>query len=188
MLAIAAAAALVLALVVGNASAPSADAGRGRLGACEALGLEEATNIYPIADGSYGFSVYGAPHKVALSNVTNTSFDWSSSVGIDAVVVKSWFNGDVYTYDEAVEDTGLKTSKYKQAIFCLDTDEEAPAVEATNTPSRKSPPVATEPLVAPPEKCTDRKGCPTATPGITPEEETEKCTDRKGCPTPPPPG
>ena len=195
LLAAAAAAALVLALVVGGASAPSADA-RSRAGTCNPFGLEQALQIYPIADGSYGFSVYGVPHKVTLSNVTNTTFDWSSSVGMDAVVVKSWFNGDVYTYDEAYADTGLKTSKNKKAVFCLDTnDNETPPPTATDTPTPTDtpvPPTATDTPVPPtatatpadepqeptPVKCTNRKGC------STPEEETGKCIDRQGCPTP----
>ena len=200
MLAAAAAAALVLALVVGDTSAPSADA-RSRAGTCDPFGLEQAVEIYPIADGSYGFSVYGAPHKVTLSNVTNTSFDWSSTVGMDAVVVKSWFNGDVYTYDEAVADTGLKTSKNKKAVFCLDTNDQptVPPPTPTDTPvpptatdtpvpptATDTPtPKATEEATAEPQKCRDRKGC--VTPGIT-EEMTEKCRDRKGCPTATPPG
>ena len=196
MLAVAAAAALVIALLAGGTAAPGADA-RSRAGTCDPFGLEQAIQIYPIADGSYGFSVYGVPHKVTLSNVTNTSFDWSSSVGIDAVVVKSWFNGDVYTYDEAYSDTGLKTSKNKMAVFCLDTEpdptDEPPTATDTPTPTdtpvpptdtpvppTKTPVVATEEPVVTPQKCTNRKGC------VTPEngEFTEKCTNRKGCPTP----
>ena len=176
LLAAAATAALVLALVVGDTSAPAADAGR-RGAACDPLGLEQATSIYPIADGSYGFSVYGVGQKVMLSNATNTSFDWASSVGIDAVIVKSWFSGNLYTYDEALADTGLKTNKFMQAIFCIDTepnDEPPPPTEARG----ETPPTAE------PQKCTNRKGCPT--PGITPGTGTGKCTDRKGCPTPTP--
>ena len=43
---------------------------------------------------------------VTITNSTNTTFSWSSSIGVDAVIVKGGPNANVYVYDPPAESTG----------------------------------------------------------------------------------
>jgi hypothetical protein len=69
---------------------------------CQDLGFALGLKIEPVANGTVQF--------VTISGANGTSFDWSSTVGIDAVIVKGGPNANLYTYDppaEATSDTDL---------------------------------------------------------------------------------
>ena len=157
---LAAGAALVIALV-GGSSAPSATA-RGHLAECNGLGLDYAIMVYPFA-GTYNFSVNGADYEITLSNASSASFDWQSDMGIDAVSVKSWWSANVYAYNEALNDKGLTANENEQVwqiYFCFDK-EPKPAEEPADCGERKDACPTPEEEEQVPDKCTDRKGCPT---------------------------
>jgi uncharacterized repeat protein (TIGR01451 family) len=76
--------------------------------------------------------------------VNNPLFDWTSLVGIDAVIVKGGDNANVYFYDEETSDTGLhapinpnndKPFGLSHIEFCIDEDE-APNLDITKTASK----------------------------------------------------
>ncbi|MDP3766971.1 MAG: hypothetical protein Q8S13_03060 [Dehalococcoidia bacterium] len=70
--------------------------------------LIEAPKIEPVVSGTTSFSVQGATHSVTITNVQDSRFDWSSTIGITVVVVKGGPNANVYTYDAgSLGDTGL---------------------------------------------------------------------------------
>jgi hypothetical protein len=67
---------------------------------------------------AYGFKLDFAPenksypidgfHQVTIANTNGTFFDWSSDLGMDAVIVKGGTKSNVYVYDpESYGDTGL---------------------------------------------------------------------------------
>jgi len=69
--------------------------------------------IDPPGDGLY----HASAGDITISNYDGTSFDWSSTFGVDAVFVKSGSHGhNLYRYDPPAESTG-------------DTDLESPDVE-----------------------------------------------------------
>jgi len=56
-----------------------------------------------VADGEYTDGTL----TVTLSNVTGTEFDWSSNIGVDAVIIKTGqAGGNLYHYDPPAESTG----------------------------------------------------------------------------------
>lgn len=62
--------------------------------------------IEPVASGTYGDGVL----SVTIDVENGTYFDWTSNLGIDAVIAKGGPDGNVYTYDppeEETSDTGL---------------------------------------------------------------------------------
>ena len=86
---------------------------------------------------------------VTISNFTfgDTSFDWTSNIGVDGVVVKDGVDGaNFYLYDpEDTADTGLSTPDADKAIshisFCYD-EEEATPTPTPSTPTPTSTPAA----------------------------------------------
>ena len=81
---------------------------------------------------------------ITITNATNTSFDWSSNIGIDAVYVKSGQGGSVvYLYDppaEATSGEGLSTRDEKDishVTFCYD-EESPPTTSTTGSTSTSS--------------------------------------------------
>ena len=179
-------AAVLVALALGGTSNDTADAGGEKPWDCGDLKLKQATYVDPFSAGKSSFSVGGGSHAVTLSNVSDRSFDWSSTLGMDAALVKTWFTTNAYTYDEATSDKGLaayKKMKIQSVVLCFDPDKEPAATPAEDTAEchdRKGCPSITEEPVT--EKCTNRKGCAEVTPEfVTPENG--KCTNRKGCPT-----
>jgi hypothetical protein len=63
---------------------------------CQDLGFDLGLKIEPVANRTTQF--------VTLSGVDGTSFDWSSTMGIDAVIVKGGPDANLYTYDPPAED------------------------------------------------------------------------------------
>jgi hypothetical protein len=84
------------------------------------------TKVDPPAAGN----VTTSAGTITISNLTDTSFDWSATYGIDAVYVKSGSEGsNLYRYDppsESTGDTGLTTPGSQQQIshisFCWDAE------------------------------------------------------------------
>jgi hypothetical protein len=126
---------------------------------CQDLGFNLGLKIEPVANGTTQF--------ITLSGVAGTSFDLTSTMGIDAVIVKGGPNANLYTYDppaEATSDADLTAPinpnngqpyGLSHVEFCY--DREAPPAPtspatATSTPTAiaagaQVPPTAT-PVVA----------------------------------------
>jgi hypothetical protein len=69
--------------------------------------------------------------SVTISNVTNNlTFDWTSNIGVDAVIVKAATNSYVYSYSpESTGDTGVGSqdkSDISHVSFCYDTSDNPP--------------------------------------------------------------
>lgn len=84
---------------------------------CQDLGYEFGFKIDKgPPNGTYQFGdadVFVVPVDdslvVTITNATATTFDWSTNIGVDAVIVKGGPNANVYTYaPEATADTGLQ--------------------------------------------------------------------------------
>jgi hypothetical protein len=93
---------------------------------CADLGLGTMSKkLEPVADGT--FSLDGG--SVTISNTTETSFDFTSTVGIDALIVKGGTSANVFTFDpEATSGTGLTAPENKglsHIEFCFDEDADA---------------------------------------------------------------
>jgi hypothetical protein len=98
---------------------------------------------------------------VNIANLTNTSFDWTSNIGVDGVVVKDGVDGaNFYRYDpptEATADTDLSVPGEKgisHISFCYDLPDTTP----TPTPTPTATPTGTL--------------TPTSTPAATPTPTT----------------
>ncbi len=137
----------------------------------QAIKLEDAADL---AAGTYDLPelVNGVQYSVTLLNVTFNSdippeligFDWTSTLSIDAVIVKTFDNANVYTYNEATEDTGLQAPDFSGSpaaiahiTFCYDKKQMTPTPTAgpsptptntltpTNTPTARPSPTPTAP-------------------------------------------
>ena len=90
---------------------------------------------------------------VTISNYTfgDTSFDWTSNIGVDGVVVKNGVDGaNFYRYDpptESTGDDGLETPGNQKAIshisFCYDFPDSTPTATPTATPTPTPTPTPT---------------------------------------------
>ena len=124
-------------LVPGNASCPA--------------GTTEL-KVEPVTDGTFSDGTL-----TVVIDVRDTAggqvFDWTSNIGVDAVIAKGGPNSNVYTYSpESTGDTGLhapanasgKFAGLSHISFCYDV--EAP----TTTPPTTTPPTTTPPTTTPP--------------------------------------
>jgi len=96
-------------------------------------------------------------------NADEKSFDWSSNIGVDEVIVKGGPNANVYSYNpEETSDTGLHTpfndssgSNYglSHVLFCYDTEgSPSPSPSGSTTPtSTPTETVSPSPSVSPTE-------------------------------------
>ncbi|MER3418010.1 MAG: hypothetical protein C4343_02615, partial [Chloroflexota bacterium] len=97
----------------------------------------------PPKNGSQDVTVGGTTYTITVSNLKSTSFDWSSTLGIDAVFVKSGKGGsNLYVYaptssdPESFGDTNLTTRGGKaisHISFCYDSENPAPSPTPTPT-------------------------------------------------------
>ncbi|MFM8319325.1 MAG: hypothetical protein ACKOC5_00300 [Chloroflexota bacterium] len=72
---------------------------------CKDLGYEFNYKVDPPNGGAY---VIDAFNQVTVDTADGVYFDWSATLGIDAVIVKGGNNANVYVYDpEAMADTAL---------------------------------------------------------------------------------
>jgi hypothetical protein len=102
------------------------------------------------------------PLTVTIANLTDDTFDWTSNIGVDAVVVKGGSGGShLYRYDpptESTGDTGLgvpdpANNGISHISFCYDlpdptptptpTPTATPPAGATATPTATATPVST---------------------------------------------
>jgi hypothetical protein len=77
---------------------------------CTDLGYDFGYKPQPEPPPSGTYSFPGDPINTVTINSDGTYFDWSSTLGIDAVIVKGGSNANVYAYDPPAEsfgDTGL---------------------------------------------------------------------------------
>jgi hypothetical protein len=73
---------------------------------CASLGL--GTAFVKDEDAKNGTFALGADGSVTVSNADGNTFDWSATIGIDAVIVKGGPNANVYVYDpESMGGSGL---------------------------------------------------------------------------------
>jgi hypothetical protein len=137
------------------------------------------------ANGTYG--------EITISGVSGQTFSWTSTVGIDAVLVKAGSdNHAVYVYAptaasaESFGDTDLTHGQSQQATshvsFCADTTNPPPPTDAppTDTPPTDAPPTDTPPTDTPP---TDAP--PTDTPPTDAPPTDTPPTDAPPTDTPP---
>ena len=104
--------------------------------------------VDPNADGVYSDGTL----TVTISNTTNDkTFDWSSNIGVDGVLVKAGAQGhNFYRYDPPAESTGdtnltspgaANQNGISHLAFCYDINDPTPTPTNTNTPV---PPTATD--------------------------------------------
>ena len=113
--------------------------------------------------------------SVTISNLTNNSFDWSSNIGVDAVIVKTGSDGtNLYRYDppsESTGDTNLVTpgqNGISHISFCYDDD---PTTTTTQ-------PTTTQPTTPTTQPTTTQPTTPTTIPDeVLPTEVTPTTTD-----------
>jgi hypothetical protein len=158
-------------------------------------GLLEAHRRDPVTAGTVQFmDAAGNSQSITVSNIVDGRFfDWSSTLGIDVVIVKGGPNANAYVYDADVDpagesfgDTGLHAPinanndqpfGLSHISFCYDPDPPTPT--ATNTPppptptSTPPPPTATNTppptaTSAPPATPTTETGTPAPTESPTP--------------------
>lgn len=67
---------------------------------CSSFGFENEVKLNGApANGNYNITVDGVSGVFTISNQTGTSFDWSSTIGVDAIFVKAGSGGFLYTYN-----------------------------------------------------------------------------------------
>ncbi len=95
--------------------------------------------------------------EVTISNLTNATFDWTSNIGVDGVVVKDGVDGaNFYRYDPPTEetgDTGLGVPDARaisHISFCYDLPDATPTATPTPTPSATPAATPTAPPTAAP--------------------------------------
>jgi hypothetical protein len=143
---------LVLMLLLAFSSVASAASGNGveptRVEGnptCEDLGYE--TGFKPQKDGADATEsgTYSNGYLTVTMTVTDgTTIDWSSNVGVDAVIVKAGSAANVYAYDPPAEsfgDTGLVTpdnssgspAGLSHIVFCYDVETAFEELTVTKT-------------------------------------------------------
>jgi hypothetical protein len=120
----------------------------------------QATHVQPtFFSGNPGCGDLGDPDLTSLTKfepvssgtqagvtitVDDALFDWTSQIGIDAVIVKGGSNANVYFYDEATSDTDLhapinpnnnKPFGLSHIEFCIDEDVTTTPTTTTTTPT-----------------------------------------------------
>lgn len=90
------------------------DSSGGAQGECDRLGYSYGTKVESPNDGTYPFDEGGGTFTLTWSSAPGTTerntVTWSSTFGIDAVILKAGENANVYTYNpEATSDSGLVT-------------------------------------------------------------------------------
>lgn len=105
--------------------------------------------VEPVADGTFSDGTLTVTIDVR-DTAGGQVFDWTSNIGVDAVIAKGGPNGNVYTYNpEATGDTGLhaptgpsgKFAGLSHISFCYDADQPPPTT--TIPPSTTTDPKTT---------------------------------------------
>src|SRR5215217_6944056 len=135
---------------------------------CTELGYEFGFKIDPVNPGTY--TLPDGVNTITIT-VNGSSFDWTSTIGIDAVIVKGGTDSNLYVYDPPAEsfgDTGLQSTinpangqpfDLSHIEFCYDVE------SPTNTPTNTSVPPTNTPTDTP---TNTPSNTPTNTPTDTP--------------------
>jgi hypothetical protein len=143
---------------------------------CQDYGLLELTKFESPAAGPSS-----QDGVTIVLDPTQTTFNWTSTTPIDKVIVKGGPSANVYSYDEATEDTGLMTplnpggnrAQISRIDFCYDTAGGPPASPSPSpTPSPGTTPSPTPtPTQQPsptPSPTRPPGGVTSPSPGVTP--------------------
>ena len=124
--------------------------------------------------------------SVTIANLTSNSFDWSSNIGVDAVIVKTGADGtNLYRYDPPLESTGdtnLITpgnNGISHISFCYDDDPTttttAPVQTSTTAPAETTTSAPVETTTSAPVETTT--SAPVETTTSAPVETTTSIPD-----------
>ena len=112
--------------------------------------------IEPVADGTFSD---GTLTVTIVVDEANQTFDFTSNIGVDAVIVKGGPNGNLYTFNEATSGTGLhapvnpangKFFGLSHISFCYDIETPPTTAPPTTAPPTTAPPTTAPPTTAPP--------------------------------------
>ncbi len=107
---------------------------------CTDLGYDFGTKVDPPTPGTYAIDAFSS---ITWTSADGVDFDWTSTLGMDAVIVKGGSEANVYAYDPPAEsfgDTGLhspeNSSGHPAAIshleFCFDYEVTVSKTAATS--------------------------------------------------------
>jgi LPXTG-motif cell wall-anchored protein len=109
--------------------------------------------------------------------VTGDTFDWTSNIGVDVVIVKGGNVSNVYTYDpESTGDTGLhapinpntgKPFGLSHISFCYDVEQPTTSTTSTSTTSTSTTSTSTTSTTVPDTTSTSM-GATTSSAGVSP--------------------
>jgi len=119
-------------------------------------GLLTAIKVEPVNGGTYPFTDGDGNAQSVTLDKHDTSFDWSSTLGMDVVIVKGGTDANVYVYDPPHEEFSGSSlhapincgSGHNQpcglshVTFCYDRDNTATPTK-TSTPTKTATPTAT---------------------------------------------
>jgi len=148
---------------------------------CDDLGLGALTE-FKIEPGPFAgtYDINGnSIDDTTITSADDVFFDWTSTIGIDAVIVKGGPNANAYIYNpESFGDTGLHSPinanngepfEISHISFCFDAEQETDTPTPTNTPTATptdtpTPTPTNTPTATPTDTPTDG---PTETPTAT---------------------
>ena len=125
----------------------------------------------PVADGTLSD---GTLTVTVAVNESAQTFDWTSNIGVDAVIAKGGPDGNVYTYNpESTGDTGLhapdndgKWYGLSHISFCYDVESPSPSPSVSPSES-ETPSTSPSPSVSPSESETPSTS---PSPSVSPSE------------------
>jgi LPXTG-motif cell wall-anchored protein len=109
--------------------------------------------------------------------VTGATFNWTSNIGVDVVIVKGGPNSNVYTYDpESTGDTGLHAPinpntgepfGLSHISFCYDVEQPTTSTTSTSTTSTSTTSTSTTSTTVP-DTTSTTMGATTSSAGVSP--------------------
>jgi hypothetical protein len=137
---------------------------------CSDLGNFEELKVEPVASGSHTDGTLSV-----TVTVSGSSFDWSSNLGVDAVIVKGGPNANVYSYSPEetadsnltapINDSNGQPYGLSHISFCYDAGGGQTTSPPTTPPTTPSTPPPSSPPSSPPTS-------PPETPPTTPPVES----------------
>ena len=106
---------------------------------CKSLGYEFGFKVEPVVNGTFNVPGFGT---ITISASDGQFFNWSSTFGIDAVIVKGGTKANIFTYSpEAQSGSGLhapdnasgQPAGLSHIEFCFDEDETTTTTTTTTT-------------------------------------------------------
>ena len=161
---------------------------------CVDFGEDEIFRIEPVADGT--FPVPGGSITIVVDEGAKT-FDWTSTVGIDSIIVKGGPDANLYVYDPpapAFADTGLHSPVnprngafygLSHISFCGPGEPpDTPTPTPTDTPTDTPTPTPTDTPTPTPTDTPTPTPTPTDTPTLTPTDTPTPTPTDTPTPTP----